>query len=104
VRTGGKLAVDRMAEVQERASALERQLREVREQLAAWESQTVNVAGVRRTLREFDRLWAEMTPREQEKFIKTLVDRVTYDGRSGEVTVGFRTAAIKQLCAEARNQ
>ncbi len=74
VRTGGKLAVDRMAEVQERASALERQLREVREQLAAWEGKTVNVADVRRTLREFDRLWAEMTPREQEKFVKTLVD------------------------------
>ncbi|MEJ5368049.1 MAG: recombinase family protein [Bryobacteraceae bacterium] len=104
VRAGGKLAVDRMAEVQERASALERQLREVREQLAAWEGQTVNVADVRRTLREFDRLWAEMTPREQEKFVKTLVDRVTYDGWSGEVTVGFRTAAIKQLCAETRNQ
>jgi site-specific DNA recombinase len=100
VRTGGKLAVDRMAEVQERAAVLERKLREVREQLAEWVGQTVDVADVRRTLREFDRLWAEMTPREQEKFVKTLVEQVTYDGRSGEVTVGFRTAAIKQLCME----
>ncbi len=104
VRTGGKLAVDRMAEVQERASALERKLREVRDQLAEWEGQTVDVADVRKTLREFDRIWAEMTPREQEKFVKTLVEQVAYDGRSGEVTVGFRTAAIKQLCAEVRNQ
>ena len=104
VRTGGKLAVDRMAEVQERASALERKLREVRDQLAEWEGQTVDVADVRKTLREFDRIWAEMTPREQEKFVKTLVEQVTYDGRSGEVTVGFRTAEIKQLCAEVRNQ
>jgi site-specific DNA recombinase len=100
VRTGGKLAVDRMAEVQERAAVLERKLREVRDQLAEWVGQTVDVADVRRTLREFDRLWAEMTPREQEKFVKTLVEQVTYDGRSGEVTVGFRTAAIKQLCME----
>jgi site-specific DNA recombinase len=101
VRTGGKLAVDRMAEVQERAAVLEGKLREVREQLAEWAGQTVNVADVRRTLREFDRLWAEMTPREQEKFVKTLVEQVSYDGASGEVTVGFRTAAIKQLCMEA---
>jgi site-specific DNA recombinase len=100
VRTGGKLAVDRMAEVQERATLLERKLREVRDQLAEWVGQTVDVADVRRTLREFDRLWAEMTPREQEKFVKTLVAQVAYDGRSGEVTVGFRTAAIKQLCME----
>jgi site-specific DNA recombinase len=104
VRTGGKLAVDRMAEVQERAAALEGQLREVCGQLAEWAGQTVDVAGVRQTLREFDRIWAEMTPREQESFVKTLVEQVTYDGRSGEVTVGFRTAAIKQLCAEVWNQ
>jgi hypothetical protein len=69
--------------------------------LAEWVGQTVDVAEVRRTLREFDRLWAEMTPREQEKFVKTLVEQVSYDGASGEVTVGFRTAAIKQLCMEA---
>lgn len=48
--------VDRMAEVQERAAVLERRLREVRDELAG---QTVDVAEVRRTLREFDRLWAE---------------------------------------------
>jgi site-specific DNA recombinase len=101
VRTGGKLAVDRMAEVQERVAVLECKLRETRDQLAEWAGQTVDVAEVRRTLREFDRLWAEMTPHEQEKFVKTLVERVTYDGASGEVTVGFRTAAIKQLCMEA---
>jgi len=75
VRTGGKVAVDRMAEVQERAAVLEGKLREVRDQLAEWVGQTVNVADVRRTLREFDRLWAEMTPREQEKFVKTPVVR-----------------------------
>jgi hypothetical protein len=45
-----------MAEVQERAAVLERRLREVRDELAG---QTVDVAEVRRTLREFDRLWAE---------------------------------------------
>jgi site-specific DNA recombinase len=101
VRTGGKLAVDRMAEVQERAAVLERKLRQVRGQLAEQVGQTVDGADVRKTLREFDRLWAEMTPREQEKFVKTLVEQVSYDGASGEVTVGFRTAAIKQLCMEA---
>ena len=100
VRTGGKLAVDRMAEVQERAAVLEGKLREVRDQLAEWAGQSVDVADVRRTLREFDRLWAEMRPREQEKFVKTLVEQVSYDGRSGEVTVGFRTAAVKQLSME----
>jgi site-specific DNA recombinase len=100
VRTGGKLATDRMADLQERATVLEGQLRDVREQLAEAVGQTVDAASVRKTLREFDGIWSEMTPREQEKFVKTLVERVTYDGATGTVTVGFRTAGIRQICAE----
>jgi len=57
---------------------------------------------VLRALREFDVLWEEMKPPEQEKFVKTLVEQVTYDGRTGRVTVGFRTTGIRQLCIEVR--
>jgi len=100
IRMNGKLATDRMADLQDRVLVVERQLREVREQLAESVGQTVDAASVRKTLREFDAIWSEMTPREQEKFVKTLVERVSYDGATGTVTVGFRTAGIRQLCAE----
>jgi site-specific DNA recombinase len=100
VRTVGKLATDRMADLQKRATGLEGQLRDVREQLAEAVGQTVDAAIVRKTLKEFDGIWSEMTPREQEKFVKTLVERVTYDGATGTVTVGFRTAGIRQICTE----
>ncbi len=96
----GNLAMDRMAELQDRVAVLERQLREVRDQLAESVGQKVDAASVRKTLREFDRVWAEMTPREQEKLVKTLVERVTYDGATSTVMVGFRTAGIRQLCLE----
>jgi len=104
VRVAGKAATDRMADLQDRVSVLERQLREVRDQLAESVGHTVDAASVRKTLREFDRIWAELTPREQEKFVKTLVERVTYDGETGTVTVGFRTTGIKQLCVEVQNR
>jgi site-specific DNA recombinase len=100
VRMNGKLATDRIADLQDRAAVLERQLREVRDRLAESVGQTVDIASVRKTLREFDGVWSEMTPREQEKFVKTLVERVSYDGATGTVTVGFRTAGIRQLCLE----
>jgi site-specific DNA recombinase len=64
----------------------------------------VDAAGVKKTLREFEGIWSEMTPREQEKFVKTLVERVTYEGATGMVTVGFRTAGIRQLCTEVANR
>jgi len=76
---------------------LERQFRDVRDQLAESAGQAVDAASVRKTLKEFDGVWSEMTPREQEKFVKTLVDRVTYDGATCTVTVGFRTAGIQQF-------
>ena len=43
-----------------------------------------------------------MKPREQEKFVKTLVEQVSYDGRTGKVTVGFRSGVIQQMCMDVR--
>ncbi len=48
----GRLATDRMAELQDRVDVLERQLRAVRDQLAESVGQTVDAASVRKTLRE----------------------------------------------------
>jgi hypothetical protein len=42
-----------------------------------------------------------MTPREQEKLVKSLVHQVTYDGPTEAVTVAFRSAALKQMCMPA---
>ncbi|MCZ2152901.1 MAG: recombinase family protein [Bryobacterales bacterium] len=102
IRTSGKHVADRLAELQGRINVLEGQLRLVCDQLAESVGQITDPASVLRALRDFDVLWDEMKPREQEKFVKTLVDRVTYDGRTGKVTVGFRTAGIRQLCMEVR--
>jgi site-specific DNA recombinase len=49
-------------------------------------------------LLQFHPLWDQFTTWEQESFIRTLVAQVRYDGRTGEVTVGFQSEAIKQLC------
>lgn len=37
------------------------------------------VSGAIKALRDFDALWSDMTLREQEKLVKTLVERVTYE-------------------------
>jgi site-specific DNA recombinase len=49
-------------------------------------------------LLKFDPLWDQLTTWEQETFLRTLVAQVRYDGRTGEVTVGFHSEGIKQLC------
>ena len=98
---GMRLATDRLADLQDRASVLERRMGEIRNQLASKVSEGVDRAHVSRVPRDFDRAWQQMTPREQEKLVKSLVHHVTYDGPTEAVTVAFRSAALKQMCMPA---
>ena len=54
---------------------------------------------VRKALVSFDPLWDQLTTAEQERFIRTLVQEVRYDGQTQMVTVGFRSEGIKELAA-----
>lgn len=47
------------------------------DQLAATIDKITDPASVLRAPLEFDALWEEMKPREQEKFFKTLLEQVT---------------------------
>jgi site-specific DNA recombinase len=62
----------------------------------------VNRREIEEALTHFDPLWQQLSPREQENLVRALVERVSYDGRSGNVTVGFRSAGIKQMCQQAK--
>jgi site-specific DNA recombinase len=62
------------------------------------DSERVNAEDLRRTLAEFDAIWSSLTTKEQEQMIHLLVAKVGYDGRSGKVTINFRSAGAKELC------
>ena len=63
----------------------------------------INAEDLRRTLAEFDAIWSSLTTKEQEQMIHLLVAKVGYDGRTGKVTVNFRSAGAKELC-QAKSQ
>lgn len=98
---GMRLATDRLADLQGQASILERRISEIRTRSEVKVADSVDRAHVARVLGDFDRTWLQMTPREQEKLVKTLVARVTYDGTTESVTVAFRSSALKQMCMAA---
>jgi site-specific DNA recombinase len=56
-------------------------------------------ADIQTALLRFDPLWEKLTTAEQETFIRTLINQVTYDGTTGEVTIGFHNNGIRQLCS-----
>jgi len=92
------LATRRLAELQDRVAVLSSQLAERRQQLAAIEAECVDAKDVEAAMRDFDPLWEQLSTWEQERFIRALVAQVRYDGKTGTVTLGFRSRGLKDLC------
>jgi len=91
-------ALERLAQLQDHARHLNERLADVRGQLERVDDATTDPATVDAALREFNSLWEQLSTSEQERFIRILVDQVRYDGRTGTVTVGFRSTAARDLC------
>jgi site-specific DNA recombinase len=99
--SSGDIATARLAELQDRVLHLSSRLAELRQQLAAIEAKGINVEDVETALHDFDPLWEHLSTWEQERFIRTLVEHVRYDGKTGTVTLGFRSRGIRDLCTWA---
>jgi site-specific DNA recombinase len=67
------------------------------EELAA---NTVDPATVEKALRDFDRMWACLSPREQTRLIGLLIQRVDYDAHAGTLATQFHATGIKTLAEE----
>ena len=48
-------------------------------------------------LAEFDAVWGQLEPGERSRALALLVERVVFDGKSGEVTIAFRDGAPASL-------
>ena len=53
-------------------------------------------------LSAFDPIWDVLHAPEKERVLRLLIEKVTYDGRTEDLTITFRPTAIATLAAEAR--
>ena len=89
---------DRIVALQREIETTEQRLAELAAERKDLDSERINAEDLRRTLAEFDAIWSSLTTKEQEQMIHLLVAKVGYDGRTGKVTVNFRSAGAKKLC------
>ena len=54
-------------------------------------------AEVDSALAAFDPLWESLSPREQARMLRLLIQRVEYDGSKGTVSITFLPNGIKAL-------
>jgi site-specific DNA recombinase len=98
IASSADVATRHLAELQDRVSHLTGRLAEIRQQLTAMEAEGVDIQDVEAALGDFGPLWEQLSTWEKERFIRALVEHVRYDGKTGTVTLGFRSRGIKDLC------
>jgi site-specific DNA recombinase len=69
-----RVATDRLAESNERMAVLNRRLAEIQRNLGRVDEQAPAPSEVEQVLGSFEPLWSQMTPREQEHFVKTIIE------------------------------
>ena len=97
--TGGT-ATDRVADLQDRIRSAQQRLTQVRKELIALDRKLIDEKEVARLFGLFYPVWETLSPREQVRVIRLLVQRVDYDGEKGTVSVTFHPAGIKTLADE----
>ena len=86
-----------MAEIREQLAAGEARAEGLRKEILRREKQRIDEKELRRAMESFEEVWKAMNLEEQRALLRQLVEKVGYDGRTGKVTVSFKSAGVKEL-------
>jgi site-specific DNA recombinase len=79
---------------------IEARLVEVGEELAVLQSASIDRRDLAKALALFDEVWACLFPREQERVIALLVERIDFDAGRETVAITFKPTGIRALAEE----
>jgi site-specific DNA recombinase len=88
----------REAELKEQIGTGEARAAVLKREVQIRERTRLDEKELRKTMESFEELWKTMNIQEQSLLLRQLVEKVGYDGRTGKVTVSFKSASIKELC------
>jgi site-specific DNA recombinase len=91
----------RLADLQERIKAAEVRLTQLAAKLDTQERQHIDEGEAAAALAQFDPIWQSLSTREQERLLHLLIERVDYDGESGNVSLTFHRTGLKALASQA---
>ncbi len=94
------LDLQRKAELTQSVEAGEKEAAALRKKIDRGERLRLDERTARQRMERFGEVWAAMSLEHQVVFLRRLVERVGYDGRTGKVKVSFRSSAIKKYCTK----
>lgn len=89
--------------VEERICQTDRRMKEISQELARLESQSVEEGDLRATLSQFWLVWESLSSSEQIRIIGALIEGIAYNGETNRVRVSFRSEGIRGMCRGTRH-
>lgn len=93
-------AADQLAELQEQIKQKEQAMTLLNEKIISARRRMVDADEMTGAMEAFDPIWNSLTPHEQSRLIRLLVEQVEYDGQNQDITVIFHPTGIKTLTQE----
>src|SRR5437870_2601067 len=87
----------RMVELQEQVVSGETRAAELRKEILRLEKHRVDEKDLGKTMGSFQVVWKAMNIEEQRALVGQLVEKIGYYGRTGKVTLSFKSAGVKEL-------
>ncbi|HPS03242.1 MAG TPA: recombinase family protein [Candidatus Sumerlaeota bacterium] len=97
---GSVTASDMLSRLQIRMREANQRATEVRTEIIAISSQLVSEREMRLALSLFDPVWESLTPREQTRAMRFIVERVGYNPAEGCVSIQFQPTGIRALAEQ----
>jgi site-specific DNA recombinase len=95
---------DKVAVLQEKIEAAQKKVTLANGEIKRLQTQIIDPAEVAMALSAFDPVWEQLSPKEQAKLIRLLVERVEYDGEKATISITFRPGGIKTLAKEQEHE
>ena len=86
-----------LVSLNEKITAAEQRLTAAKDQRERLTAEDMRPEDLRDALSAFEPVWEQLSPREQARVIRLLVEKVDYDGAGGSVSITFRPSGIKTL-------
>ena len=90
-------AAGRLADLHEKVRGAEERAAVLRRQIVDADAGQITKAEVDAALGEFDGVWSRLSPKEQARLMRMLVQRVDYDATKGSVSITFHPLGLRSI-------
>lgn len=108
-RTAGDAATNahaatRLADLHEKVRGGDERARGLRERIETADADRMTKEEVDEALADFDGVWSRLTPREQTRLVRDLVQCVDYDAAKGSVSITFHPLGLRSIGGKATKE